>query len=1014
MHDTPDLVIAGGGFGGCLAALEAARQGLKTVLVERRSYLGYDRTAALRLWIGTTGLETLPPRLRSILLPGDETREIDVDPATVPDAYRDEVPLFRGSLKKRLLQELQDHGVTVLLMCDVAGVVVDDKATVQGLLLADKCGFQLLPARALLDVTRTRKLARLTAGQPNAPRPAGRHRYVLGFSGARLPEHRHLAVPPELGVVGDTVTLHAGKSRACNLFVELAFDAAAAPEHHARRLTIALCRHVTEHCEAFRSARLTEIASETSPSESSFAAAGSLPAGLTVPDLHLPPDATCSQLAEFADTCTGVVTEIACRLADAVPAAGIIPPDGDILCGAARVPLSACALDDVDDPRLGIPLQSVIFDAARWLPVAERCDVLVAGGGTAGACAGIAAAEDGADTIVLESNADLGGTQTIGLVMGYYHGYRDGFTRGLDQRVAALTRELYGDRDVKPGRMAKLLCYEKALTDAGGHYLANTTVSGAVLRGSRVEGVVAVTDDGPCIMQATVTIDATGDGDGASFCGVRTTFGDPRTGNVQDYSQWCLGTTHWQSRARDLDVIDHRTVSELNRGLTISHRAGNWYDFAAMLTVRESRHVEGEYTLDLRDILEGRQFDDAIAYADTDWDPHGISSSWLGRLGFLPVHMEKLPTHVPLRCCIPKDLTGLLVSAKAISATTDAACLCRMAPDIQNLGCATGLAAVMAAAADGDPRKIDVPALCTRLSDLGVLPPPAPPASRGTPAERVERLASGQEDALLNVVLLPHEQAMPLLDKAFAAPGTDRTHLAKALAWFGDNRGVPLLTEALSGLIELESEQDEPYDDTHPHKAGNPRAGIVDQIDDYWRVNQLLTFVGLAGGEHAVPSVARAIEQACAGGEPRRALNPYIGGRIDMQRVPHFDRLLCIAFCAERLAHPDLAPALDDLLDREHVGGNVTLSGDNAGLRYHSALAEVLLAAASTRCGSRKGARRLADYLEDVHGILARFAHRELCAVTGQDFGRDAEGWTAWIEGRPGLDSVPYDGEPVF
>ena len=1068
MHDTPDLVIAGGGFGGCFAALEAARRGLRTVVVERRSYLGYELAATLRLWIGTDGLDTLSPDLRGILLPEDETCGIDVDPSTVPDTYRNEVPLFRGSIKKRLLQELQDHGVTVLLMHDVAGVVVD-AGVARGLLLANKNGFQLLPARAVLDFTRTRRLARLTAAQAR-PSPADRaHRYVIGFRGARLPERRRVPVPAGLQAAGNTVTLHAGKSRACDTFVEFTFYAdppvtprpgtgcarGNAPEQRARQFTVALCGYLTQHSAPFADATLSEIAFETSPPRPPFTDPEALPAGLTVPDLHLPLDAACSDLAEFADSCAGVAAGIAqgCSVppsaweavsdrrlppgavpesplgerlphsaatpAESEAAPGVAPPppatlDGVIRCGPTGIPLPACALTDFDDPRLGVPLQAVAFDPWHWLPVGERCDVLVAGGGTAGPGAGTAAAGDGARTVVLEANPGLGGTQTLGLVSSYYHGYCEGFTRALDQRVAALTRELYGDREITPGRIEKMLCYEKALVDAGGRCLANTTVSGAMIRGTRVEGAVAVTDDGPCIVRARLTIDATGDGDVACFCGVRTSFGDPRTGNVQDYSQWSLGTAHWQSRHPDLDVIDHRTMSELMRGLTIAHRTGNWFDFAAMLTVRESRHVEGEYTLDLRDILEGRQFDDAIAYAATDWDPHGISCSWLGRLGFLPVHMERLPTEVPFRCCIPRGLTGLLVSAKAISATTDAACLCRMAADIQNLGFATGLAAVLAAAAGGDPRAIDVPALRARLSAVGVLPPPAPGPARGTPSERVDRLASGQEDALLGVVLLPGEQAVPLLDQAFDTPGADQPHVARALAWFGDRRGVSLLARALDQLLSRESEQGQPYDDTHPHKAGNPRAGIVDHIDDYWRVNQLLTLIGLAGGEDALAAVRRAIEQAWAGGEPRRALNPYIEGRIDMQRVPHFDRLLCIAFCAERLARPELVPPLDGLLDREHVGGNMTQEANEAGLKYHSAYAEVLLAAAAARCGSTKGARRLAQFLEDVHGILARFARRELCEMTGQDFGRDAGPWTAWLEGQAALTPVPVDQEPVF
>lgn len=50
----------------------------------------------------------------------------------------------------------------------------------------------------------------------------------------------------------------------------------------------------------------------------------------------------------------------------------------------------------------------------RRLPVTAEADVIVAGGGPAGVCAAIAAARNGADTILLESGGCLGGTWTSG------------------------------------------------------------------------------------------------------------------------------------------------------------------------------------------------------------------------------------------------------------------------------------------------------------------------------------------------------------------------------------------------------------------------------------------------------------------------------------------------------------------------------------------------------------------------------------------------------------------------
>jgi len=51
-------------------------------------------------------------------------------------------------------------------------------------------------------------------------------------------------------------------------------------------------------------------------------------------------------------------------------------------------------------------------ESARTIPVARAVDVLVVGGGTAGVCAAIAAARQGAKTLLVEAAGFLGGSQT--------------------------------------------------------------------------------------------------------------------------------------------------------------------------------------------------------------------------------------------------------------------------------------------------------------------------------------------------------------------------------------------------------------------------------------------------------------------------------------------------------------------------------------------------------------------------------------------------------------------------
>ena len=68
-------------------------------------------------------------------------------------------------------------------------------------------------------------------------------------------------------------------------------------------------------------------------------------------------------------------------------------------------------------------------------------DVVVIGGGTAGAPAGIGAARQGAKTLVVEFLDGLGGVGTLGRISKYYWGNVVGFTKsvvGLQSLLARL------------------------------------------------------------------------------------------------------------------------------------------------------------------------------------------------------------------------------------------------------------------------------------------------------------------------------------------------------------------------------------------------------------------------------------------------------------------------------------------------------------------------------------------------------------------------------------------------
>ena len=92
---------------------------------------------------------------------------------------------------------------------------------------------------------------------------------------------------------------------------------------------------------------------------------------------------------------------------------------------------------------------------------------------------------------------------------------------------------------------------------------------------------------------ARLVVDATGDGDIAYFAGAKYKMGDSRMGITQNYSHWDIPfRPKVKNYNRDYDIIDNTLISEVQRGLYLSHYESHFYDFYPMLAVRESRRPD--------------------------------------------------------------------------------------------------------------------------------------------------------------------------------------------------------------------------------------------------------------------------------------------------------------------------------------------------------------------------------------------------------------------------------------
>jgi len=866
-------------------------------------------------------------------------------------------------IKTALDKELIDAGVQFLYGCYATDVLVDGSGNPAGIVMANRAGRQAVVAKVVIDATDRATAARL-AGAGFRPWPKGPHpfrRIVIGSTvrtGEGLSGRRtgHTVSSRNHGedITGELIEYSLTLPMADGSFAELA-----RAEQRARDLTFA--------------------PDNLDDAETLFYVPPDSMHGRTAHDGPWP-GAEKADLDAFRPKgverlyvlggCADVPRDVAEQLLQplgllppanrvgemaAEEARGLPEPDRPHLAGGKAAEAVAAgkvceALRGVRPTDRGLP---TLTAEDRPLPVLGEYDVVVIGGGTSGAPAGIAAARQGAKTLVVEYLHGLGGVGTTGMIGRYHSGRRVGFTEEVDRGVAGL------EGAEKPDRQWNVQCkmewWRREIVRAGGDVWFGALGCGAVVDGERVCGAVVATPTGRGVVLAKVVIDATGNADVAAAAGAETVFIGPSHIAVQGtgLSVRPLGASYKNS---DYLLVDDSDMVDRWRAFIAARLKPN-YDTAQLIDTRERRRIVGDYVLTYLDQMTERTFPDTIVQSRSNYDSHGYPIH--PYFALVPVGKDGRPSggspFTPYRCLLPKGLDGLLVIGLGTSAHRDAMALIRMQADFQNQGYAAGVAAAMAAKAKAPLRKIDVKALQRHLVEIGNVPEEilshkdSFPLPREEIAAAVGNLSRGEVTPRDAAAILSHEEiALPLLREAHGkADGDAKLTYARFLGMCGDATGIETLIAALDAVNA--------WDEKMPLGVAADYSQLPTPVDG------LIYALGLTRDKRGLPAILRKAQM------------------LDAEADLSHHRAVAIAL--EAIGDPSAAPVLAKVLGKPGVSGHAVTSLEPPTSRILP-LREIVLARALYRCGDRDGLgeKILREYAVDLRGILARHAQAVLDA----------------------------------
>ncbi len=972
-----DVVVAGGTGAAVAAACAAAEQGAHVVLLAPRPYVGDDLCGRQALWLAEG--ETPQSELARSLFPAGRV----TTPFTV-----------KAALDEALLK----RGVRYLTGCCAADLLVDDRGYASGVVVVNRSGSQAIKAKVVVDATRSALLARQGGARFRAFVPGEKDfRFVVvggelqagpGLAGRQLDvmfrnpnSSKHTVAYP---VYAYTAKLPLGDDRPGSF---------AQAEQALRNM---VCGTGMQDCSEYADAFPPDTICGERRVDGDWT--GGLRAEV---DVFRPQGLTrlyvLSAHADVGGSAQLALTRPLSLLAAgesvgraAAVEAGTLTRSAEVRLAGGPAAVGAEAAVTVGEPRnVTIPAGAagVVRAGERALPVWGDYDVVVVGGGTAGAPAGIAAARSGARTLVVEFLDELGGVGTAGLIGTYWYGLRGGFTKEVDDAIGGAAR-WNTTRKTGWNAIQKSEWLRRELLSSKAEIWFQAFGCGAVLDKGKVTGVVVATPWGRGVVRARTVVDATGNADIADCAGAETQFGVAPGGmlsvQLAGYSPRNLGDN---VNNTCFALVDDTSVLDVWHLMATSRAQWNrdsTYDAGQLLDSRERRRIVADYVLTTTDILNHRTFPDTISQHKSNFDAAAFPTSPM-----LLVKDMKGPAFevdLPYRSLLPSGLDGILVTGLGAGAERDAMTLVRMQADVQNQGYAAGVAAAMAAANGGHTRDVDLKKLQKQLVEKGVLaasvltdkdsyPMSGEAISRAVAAvgsmgcEIAQTRTVGDPSIFSLAVVMAHpDRSVPLLRQAHdAAPdGGKKRVYAKILGVLGDKTGAQTLVAALAGAQTW----DKGFGLTTHRESDNT----------FSEQDRLVIALGFSGAPEGREAIAAKIGQL----QPASELSHFVAAAMALGRcaeprhaIEPLGRLLQEPGFAGHAVTPAVTLQQGKLVPRR-------TASDKAESGLNRMFKEVLVAGLLVHCGDDsqgRGRAILEQYRDGVDGHFARYARYVLQAA---------------------------------